>query len=670
MRGLLTSGAVCLGVVLGGLTGCAPPLVGTNDAAVDFRVERSGSGPAATPDTVSRVKNRLDAAQIATDVDVITDDTVRVVVDAEAVPAVEQLVAWRGGIEAYRVDDEGVFDPASAAAQGLRARARRRPDGSTERWWEGSADAVARAVSDAKLDPRHMAFAERLGEDVWRTRVVHAPAVEVIGLRHPFTSIDLAARGRALALLPASDDRAVLSTLRASHRDATITLARGRTLLATVPIDAALATPLILPFGDDLRAFAVASDERRLLESPVLPALRRTAAQALPTRWGLALACALLPFALSMAWLLFVRRFDRARPEPWWLVLATFALGCLSVVPAAAAEAGWIFASPWLDPSLVTFGGQAWSLPIAIPVFVLVVGLSEEAAKLLAAWSLAGHRPEFDEPVDGIVYGCAAALGFAAAENVKYFAVGRLSGTLVALRGFITVPAHMFFGALWGYAWGRSLVSRRSSVLLYLLLAALVHGSFDALLSIDGAQYVAALVVPLLGVAFFVMLRRLLRHGAVRRPAGRGAPATEPLPASALPRAYFRVGSSARFAACAAGMLTLAFALVVLGMAYENLHERVNLDFVAIASLILALFGLAAYGVTATIPLDAAVDAQGVTYAGRRVPWGAVFGVALDERAGRTYVVVRSAGSDLRIGPIAGHRARALADAILVARGP
>jgi hypothetical protein len=116
-------------------------------------------------------------------------------------------------------------------------------------------------------------------------------------------------------------------------------------------------------------------------------------------------------------------------------------------------------------------------------------------------------------------------------------------------------------------------------------------------------------------------------------------------------------------------MLALAFALIVLGMAYENLHERVNLDFVAIASVILALFGLAAYGVTATIPLDVAVDAQGVTYAGRRVPWGAVFGVALDEHASGTVVVVRSAGGDLRIGPTPAARARALADAILRAAG-
>jgi RsiW-degrading membrane proteinase PrsW (M82 family) len=653
----------------GSVAGCAPPLAGTNDAAVDFHVERTGAGPAATPETVSRVKNRLDAAQIAADVDVVGDEGVRVVVDAEAVPAVEQLVAWRGGIDAYRVDDEGVFDPASATARGLRPRTRKLPGGGSERWWEGPSDAVARAVNEAKLDARHLAFAERLTEDVWRTRVVHAPAVEVIGVRDPIVSIDLAQRGRALALVPAADDRAPLAALRAAHRDATVALACGRTWLATMTIDAAVATPLVVSFGDDLRAYTRAGDERRLLESPVLPAMHRTSAQALPARWGLAVACALLPFALSLAWLLFVRRFDRARPEPWWLVLATFALGCLSVVPAAAAEAGFIFASPWLDPSLVTFGGQAWSLPLAIPVFVLVVGVSEEGAKLLAAWSLAGHRPEFDEPVDGIVYGSAAALGFAAAENVKYFAVGRLTGTLVALRGFVTVPAHMFFGALWGYAWGRTLVSRRTSVLPYLLLAALAHGTFDALLSIDGAQYAAAVVVPLLGVAFFVMLRNLLRYGVVRRPAAGGAPMTDPVPASVLPRLYFRVGSSFRFAACATGMLALAFALIVLGMAYENLHERVNLDFVAIASVILALFGLAAYGVTATIPLDAAVDAQGITYAGRRVPWGAIFGVALDEHATGTVVVVRSAGGDLRIGPTRAARARALADAIVRAGG-
>ena len=98
------------------------------------------------------------------------------------------------------------------------------------------------------------------------------------------------------------------------------------------------------------------------------------------------------------------------------------------MVLAGAAEIACASLSPWLDPSVMTLGGQAWALPISIAVFSAVVGLAEEGSKFLGAWSLAGHRREFDEPVDGVIYGCAAALGFAAVENVKYFAVAGCPG--------------------------------------------------------------------------------------------------------------------------------------------------------------------------------------------------------------------------------------------------
>ncbi len=327
-----------------------------------------------------------------------------------------------------------------------------------------------------------------------------------------------------------------------------------------MPVAEALASPLVISFGDDLAAFTRAYHAKLLLGSPVLPPMRRLVAERVRPHWAVGAACAILPFALSFAWLSFVRRFDRARPEPMWLVVATFGLGCLSIVPAGLAEAGLGNLWEWLDPSLVTMGGQLWALPLAIPVFALTVGLVEEGAKLLAAWSLAGHRREFDEPVDGIVYGCAAALGFAAVENMKYFALGRMAGTVIALRAFVTVPAHMFFGAIWGYALGRKLVARKTSVLLFLALAALAHGLFDALLSTDGMSLFAGALVIALSVAFVEVLRRALRHGAVppRRAAGESAPQTEPLPASVLQRAYFRVGSPGAFLACAAGMVTSA----------------------------------------------------------------------------------------------------------------
>ena len=37
--------------------------------------------------------------------------------------------------------------------------------------------------------------------------------------------------------------------------------------------------------------------------------------------------CLALPIAVALGWIFFVRRIDRARPEPWWLLLATVALG-------------------------------------------------------------------------------------------------------------------------------------------------------------------------------------------------------------------------------------------------------------------------------------------------------------------------------------------------------
>jgi hypothetical protein len=316
---------------------------------------------------------------------------------------------------------------------------------------------------------------------------------------------------------------------------------------------------------------------------------------------------------------------------------------------------------------VATLGGQLRALPLAVAVSTAVVGFSEEGAKLLGVWSLAWRRREFDEPVDGIVYACAAALGFAAAENVKYFAFGRMSGSVIAVRGFLTVPAHMFFAALWGYALGQSLVSRRGRVLAFAALAALAHGLFDALLSTDGLQLAATVLVLGLAIAFVVMLRRALSHGAVRRrePAAPDAPPpTEPAPASVLGRESFRVGSPLAFYASAAGMVVSAFGLTVLGAAYEILHHRVGAVFVGVATGVLALFGFAAYGASGTIPLDAVVDAQGITFSGARTAWRALLGADVVGHGRRSFVLLRGTQGNARLGPTTEDQARAIATAI------
>jgi RsiW-degrading membrane proteinase PrsW (M82 family) len=665
--------------------GCTPThLAGTNDAALDYVPAPGASvAPGATAGAVlaAEMKARLVSAQVPADVELLPaqpggpSERVRVVVDADIAGFVDELLAWRGGVAVYLVDGQRPLEPPDTT--GVRPMTAHDSDGRTERWWQGPAAAVARIVRQSTLDSTHAVFAEPLpdGSGEWRTRVVVTPAIVELGLQ-PATleAIEPVAHGRALTLSPSSTARAALAQERSRHPapGEKVALARGETLLRTMPLDEALASSLVVHFGDDITAYTRAYRTRLLLSSPALPALERISAARVPPRWGLATACAVLPFVFSFAWLFFVRRFDRTRPEPPWLVLATFALGGVAIVPAALLEIGLARASPWLDPSLATLGGQPWALPLAIPVFALAVGLVEEGAKLLGVWTLARRRPEFDEPVDGIVYGCAAALGFAAVENVKYFALGRMSGALIALRTVMTVPAHMFFGAIWGYAMGARLVSRRVSVLGFLALAALAHGTFDALLSTDGAQLAATLVMLALAAAFVVMLQRALRYGAVprRSPGEAEPPATERVPASMLPRTYWRVGDRRAFVACAGAMLLCAFALTVLGSAYEYLHHRAGVVFVVLAAGMLALFALAAYGTSATIPLDVALDAWGITFAGGRTPWAAVVGATVAPAGSGKRAIVRVETRDgvVSLGPTTAETARSLADAITLAR--
>src|ERR1051326_3664445 len=63
---------------------------------------------------------------------------------------------------------------------------------------------------------------------------------------------------------------------------------------------------------------------------------------------------------------------------------------------------------------------------------------------------------EFDEPMDGIVYGAVASLGFASLENFLYVAGDDHSLRVAVLRAFTAVPGHAFMGAVMGYFAGQA----------------------------------------------------------------------------------------------------------------------------------------------------------------------------------------------------------------------
>ncbi len=160
------------------------------------------------------------------------------------------------------------------------------------------------------------------------------------------------------------------------------------------------------------------------------------------------------------------------RPEPRSAVWLTFGLGVLAVAPAlvVALPVDAIVEHSTLDNPYAIGLVQAF-FSAAIP---------EECIKYLILADFCSRHWSFGEPMDGVVYGVAASLGFAALENLLYVADG---GLLLALaRGLTAVPSHAMMGAVMGYYIGQAgftFFGRRLLLAKGLAIPILLHGLYD-----------------------------------------------------------------------------------------------------------------------------------------------------------------------------------------------
>ena len=127
---------------------------------------------------------------------------------------------------------------------------------------------------------------------------------------------------------------------------------------------------------------------------------------------GVAAACAVACVPTTAFGLLVVRRLDRNEKEPWRLVLVTALWGAIvSTSLVVWAEALW---------NLV-FTAQLVPGPAANTSTAYSAGILEELAKGTAVLLLyLLMRDEFDNVVDGIVYGAAVGFGFNFMESIGY----------------------------------------------------------------------------------------------------------------------------------------------------------------------------------------------------------------------------------------------------------
>jgi RsiW-degrading membrane proteinase PrsW (M82 family) len=221
---------------------------------------------------------------------------------------------------------------------------------------------------------------------------------------------------------------------------------------------------------------------------------------------------ALVAVAPSAFLLLWFYLADRYEPEPRGHVLAAFALGAAAMGAAVLADrlASGAVGGAWLDEG--GLGARSFE------AFVLA-GALEEGCKWVAFLAVVYRWAEFDEPVDGVVYGVALALGFASVENALYVVRGGLR--LGILRALFAVPAHALFGATMGGFLGRAKLGRgrhqraavapaRRNLLVAaaLVVPALLHGLYDfLLLALIGASMYAAVTAGSVALWAWVLRR-------------------------------------------------------------------------------------------------------------------------------------------------------------------
>jgi RsiW-degrading membrane proteinase PrsW (M82 family) len=147
-------------------------------------------------------------------------------------------------------------------------------------------------------------------------------------------------------------------------------------------------------------------------------------------------AVAVLP-ALLLVWVL--ASADR-RPEPARIVWLTFALGVASIFLLRYARLP-------LTP-LLHLGNEPWERLVSWALFA--VAIPEETVKVAVIAFMIFVRRKI-EPMDGVVIGAAAGLGFAAHENLSYFARNNEEWQMFAItRNVLTVPFHGALGIIAG----------------------------------------------------------------------------------------------------------------------------------------------------------------------------------------------------------------------------
>ena len=178
----------------------------------------------------------------------------------------------------------------------------------------------------------------------------------------------------------------------------------------------------------------------------------------------------ILPSILIILFFVYSDKFREPRGE----ILKVFIYGILITIPA-------YFLNSYLD----AFWYNNFKVSEELIGSFLTAAPVEEGLKLSILYFFVYKMKDFNEPIDGIVYGVTASLGFATLENfyyvyllADYFQTSSMS--LAILRSFSAIPAHAVFGVFMGYFFMKyDFIKKGDNLLFAFLVPFVLHGCYN-----------------------------------------------------------------------------------------------------------------------------------------------------------------------------------------------
>jgi RsiW-degrading membrane proteinase PrsW (M82 family) len=202
----------------------------------------------------------------------------------------------------------------------------------------------------------------------------------------------------------------------------------------------------------------------------------------------------------SILIILFFVNSDKFK-EPKSEIIKVFIFGILITIPAYI---------------LNTFLGDFWYNNTKVSQNLISSFLTaapvEEGLKLSILYYFVYKMKDFNEPLDGIVYGVTASLGFATLENIYYVYLladhfQTTSMALAVVRSFSAVPAHAVFGIFMGYFFMKySFIKKGDNLFFAFIIPFVLHGCYNLFIA---SNFFVSLTLII--VAWIVALRLFSR---------------------------------------------------------------------------------------------------------------------------------------------------------------